>query len=129
MKQTCITKVSCDNLNNENICGWIKCPLLMQKWGEALHFSLADLTSYLLSISLSLVSFFRSFSFLFKTFLSLSISLNLSFLSLPLLRFHVCLVHRARDSLVGDRNLASLPHYQRDSSRFRQRRRPLQKPL
>ena len=70
MKQTYITSVSSDNLSNENICGWIISPLLMQKWGEALHFSLADLTSYLLSISLSLVSFFRSFSFLFKTFLS-----------------------------------------------------------
>ena len=32
--------------SNENICGWIVSPLLMQKWGEALQFSLADLTSY-----------------------------------------------------------------------------------
>ena len=46
MKQTYITSVSSDNLSNENICGWIISPLLMQKWGEALHFSLADLTSY-----------------------------------------------------------------------------------
>ena len=45
MKQTYISSVSSDNLRNENICGWIISPLLMQKWGEALHFSLAYLTS------------------------------------------------------------------------------------
>ena len=46
MKQTYISSVSSDNLSKENICGWIINPLLMQKWGEAPHFFLADLTSY-----------------------------------------------------------------------------------
>ena len=46
MEQTYISSVSSDNLSKENICGWIINPLLMQKWGEALHFFLADLTSY-----------------------------------------------------------------------------------
>ena len=46
MKQTYITSVSSDNLSHEHICGQIISPLLMQKWGEALHFSLADLTTY-----------------------------------------------------------------------------------
>ena len=41
-----MSSVTNDNLSDENICGWIISPLLMQKWGEALHFSLADLTSY-----------------------------------------------------------------------------------
>ena len=41
-----ISSVSSDNLRNENICGWIISLLLMQTWGEALHFSLADSTSY-----------------------------------------------------------------------------------
>ena len=47
MKQTYISSVSSDNLSKENICGWIINPLLMQKWGEAPHFFLADLTSYI----------------------------------------------------------------------------------
>ena len=46
MKQTYITSVSSDNLSKENICGWIINLLLMQKWGEAPHSFLADLTSY-----------------------------------------------------------------------------------
>ena len=46
MEQTYISSVSSDNLSKENICGWIINPLLMQKWGEAPHFFLADLTSY-----------------------------------------------------------------------------------
>ena len=41
-----ISSVSSDNLSNDNICGWIISPLLMQNWGEALHFPLADFTSY-----------------------------------------------------------------------------------
>ena len=43
MKQMYISSVSSDNLRNENICGWIISPLLMQKWGGAFYFSLADL--------------------------------------------------------------------------------------
>ena len=56
MKEMYISSVSSDNLRNENICGWIISPLLMQQWGGALHFSLADLTSYV-------VRRFYSFSF------------------------------------------------------------------
>ena len=50
MELTYISSVSSDNMSNDNICGWIISPLLMQKWGEALHFSLADFTSYRYSI-------------------------------------------------------------------------------
>ena len=61
MKQTYISSVSSDNLSKENICGWIINPLLMQKWGEAPHFFLADLTSYGRGVSLFKLILFISF--------------------------------------------------------------------
>ena len=41
-----ISSVCSDNLTNESVRRWIIGPLLIQKWGVALYFSLSDLPTY-----------------------------------------------------------------------------------
>ena len=67
MKQTYISSVSSDNMSKENICGWTINPLSMQKWGEAPHFFLADLTSYGVVTNTRIYDFVTYFAYKIKS--------------------------------------------------------------